>query len=103
MNEVAVRMICEYIHDIDPDRKKNNKKPFTKLDATAYEEYCIMEWTACEILEAVMDKPDTPAVITVENFMIKMEMFYYMSERPDNKIRYEIARDTADDIGTMLI
>lgn len=94
MNEVAVRTICEYIHDLQPDRHK---------DDSLYEELCVMEWAASEILDCVLHHPDVPAAITVERFMIQMDMFHYAAENSRNRILFELARDTADDIGTMLI
>lgn len=94
MNEVAVRMICEYIHDLNPERNK---------DDSLYKELCVMEWAAGEILNRVLNNPDVPAVITVERFMVQMDMYHYAAEQSSNRILFELARDTADDIGSMLI
>lgn len=94
MNEAAIRMICEYIHELQPDKHVGD---------SLYEELCVMEWAASEILDCVLNRPNVPAAITVEQFMIRMDMFHYAAEKSSNRILFELARDTADDIGTMLI
>ena len=96
MNEAALDIICEYIYKIDPGQPPD-------ISDSSYQEACIMTWAAGEVLKEVMNNPNTPAAITVERFMVKMDVYHYIAENPNNKIAFEVARDTADDIGLMLI
>lgn len=93
-NDIPMRMVAEYMHYIAPS--KND-------DPCMFEERAIAEWTAGEILDEISNHPMKPAAETVEAFLVKMEMFHYRSTQSCNKLRFSIARDTAEEIGLMLI
>lgn len=93
-NEIPLQLVREYMARHVPNP---NDEPCT------YEENTITTWAAGEILDDILNHPMTPAVDTVERFSIKMELFFYESTKPCNKLIFSIARDTAEDIGSMLI
>ena len=53
-------------------------------------------WAVDEILLAIMDHPMTEADLVIEGFILKMELFLYLSENPANNHIFQVAENTAE-------
>lgn len=55
-------------------------------------------WAAEEILMAIMDRPFAMPDMIIEEFIIRMEYFLYISENATANFIFTIAENTAEDI-----
>ena len=64
----------------------------------------IMNYTNMHLFEpgenwpksAIMDHPMTEADLVIEGFILKMELFLYLSENPANNHIFQVAENTAE-------
>ena len=90
MNDAAVRTIIEYL--------ENSDAPEVDWPQQWYEEVCFSRWAAEELINAILDHPMAPAEDTIEEFIIKMEVYASMSEGRDCGRIFSIAAETATEI-----
>ena len=77
MNDEAIQKIMNYtnMHLFEP----GENWPKSAIMERSYE-----RWAVDEILLAIMDHPMTEADLVIEGFILKMELFLYLSENPAN-------------------
>ncbi len=90
MNEAAVRTIIEYL--------ENSDAPELYWPQQWFEEVCFSRWAAEELINAILDHPMAPAEDTIEEFIIKMEVYASMSEGRDCGRIFSIAAETAAEL-----
>ena len=75
MNDEAIQKIMNYtnMHLFEP----GENWPKSAIMERSYE-----RWAVDEILLAIMDHPMTEADLVIEGFILKMELFLYLSENP---------------------
>lgn len=89
MNDEAIQKIMNYtnMHLFEP----GVNWPKSAIMERSYE-----RWAADEILLALMDHPMTEADLLIEGFILKMELFLYLSENPANNYIFQVAENTAE-------
>lgn len=89
MNDEAIQKIMNYanVHLFEPGAN------WPKLDIM---ERSYERWAVDEILLALMDHPMTEADLVIEGFILKMELFLYLSEEPTNNYIFQVAENTAE-------
>ena len=89
MNDEAIQKIMNYtnMHLFEP----GENWPKAAIMERSYE-----RWAVDEILLAIMDHPMTEADLVIEGFILKMELFLYLSENPANNHIFQVAENTAE-------
>ena len=89
MNDEAIQKIMNYtnMHLFEP----GENWPKSAIMERSYE-----RWAVDEILLAIMDHPMTEADLVIEGFILKMELFLYLSENPANNHIFQVAENTAE-------
>lgn len=89
MNDEAIQKIMNYtnMHLFEP----GENWPKSVIMERSYE-----RWAVDEILLAIMDHPMTEADLVIEGFILKMELFLYLSENPANNHIFQVAENTAE-------
>ena len=89
MNDEAIQKIMNYtnVHLFEPGANW----PKSDIMERSYE-----RWAVDEILLSLMDHPMTEADLVIEGFILKMELFLYLSENPENNHIFQVAENTAE-------
>lgn len=95
MNDKIVQALLDYLeHYSNP--------PELDWPEHWFEEVSFSRWAVCEMLNAVLDHPITPAADTIAEFELKMEVYEALSgERPSGRI-FSIAAQTAREFLEMI-
>lgn len=91
MHETEAAIIINYIEDALFEPAKNWPDPW--FTQRSYE-----RWAAGEILTRVLDDPVTPAIQTIESFMVQMLIFSFKAKDTKGPNIFTIAKETAEDI-----
>lgn len=89
MNDEAIQKIISYANEYLFEPRSNWSKQ--AIMKRSYE-----RWAVDEILLAIMDHPMTEADLVIEGFILKMELFLYLSENPANNHIFQVAENTAE-------
>lgn len=89
MNDEAIQKIISYANEYLFEPRSNWSKQ--AIMERSYE-----RWAVDEILLAIMDHPMTEADLVIEGFILKMELFLYLSENPANNHIFQVAENTAE-------
>lgn len=95
MYEEAVRKILECLDE-------NLFEPNIKWSDYEFERQSYSRWAAYEIMNRMMDHPCDIPEIAAEEFLYTMATFAAITDEPKKRRIFEIARDTANDILTIL-
>lgn len=87
MNDAVIRTIIEYLEDSDT--------PELYWPQEWFDEVCFSRWAAEELITAILDHPMVPAEDTIEEFIIKMEIYASMSQGRNCGQIFAIAAETA--------
>lgn len=88
MNDLAIEIIQKYIADLD-DKPYFWQKPNFKQNSYT-------KWAANELLECIRNRPTTSVIVTIEEFIRKMDRYSCMNLK--NSYMFSVAHDTAEDI-----
>lgn len=89
-NNIATQAILEYLEESDV--------PELYWPRHRFEEVCFSRWAAEELLNAILDHPLVSAEDTIEEFAIKMEIYFSLSVGKDAERIFSIAAKTAWEI-----
>ena len=89
MNDEVIQKILNYAN-------KHLFEPGENWPKSAIMERSYERWAVDEILLAIMDHPMTEADLVIEGFILKMELFLYLSENPANNHIFQVAENTAE-------
>lgn len=88
MNDLAIEIIRKYIVDLE-NRAYLWQKPSFKQNSYA-------KWAANELLECIRNRPTTSVIVTIEDFIRRMDRYSCMNLK--NSYMFSVAHDTAEDI-----
>lgn len=88
MNDLAIEIIQKYIADLE---KQNHFWQKSSFKQNSY-----AKWAANELLECIKNRPKTSVIVTIEDFIRKMDRYSCMSLK--NSYMFSVAHDTAEDI-----
>lgn len=88
MNDLAITIIQKYIADLEKQTHFWQKYSF-KQNSYA-------KWAANELLECIRNRPTTSVIVTIEDFIRKMDRYSCMNLK--NSYMFSVAHDTAEDI-----
>lgn len=89
MNEEAIRKIISYTNE-------SLFEPGTYWPKNEFLRRSYERWASDEIISALMDHPFTEADVVIEEFILKMELFLRLSDKPESNFIFHVAEDTAE-------
>lgn len=93
MNDMAIKIIMNYIRSIDPAHQQKLSK--TELEQSSYYACAVYE-----ILQVVMDNPLTSALDLVDDFRFTMWYYSHFNQRTNHI--FLIAMDAAEEVSILL-
>lgn len=91
MNDRAIQVILNYL-------EKDSQPPELWMGKREFEELSFSRWTAEELLNAIWDRPFTPAEDTIEAFEIKMKLYALLAEQRSASRIFSVAAQTAEEL-----